>query len=437
MYFLTLATILAATTATWLTDIGVAPQVFKYVPEILSAVIAVYVVFAGSRQRFRFVGAQYWIAFGVISIVMICGVLANAVGPGPVFGGVRYYLRAIPLFFLPAVFDYQDWQLRGQLKLLLGIALLQLPTSIYQRLVIMHHHRWSGDPVIGTLKISSVTSVYLIAAICVMAGLALRNRMSKPTFVILFILLIIPTTINETKATLFLLPIGLIATLLVASAPGNRLRVGLAAITLIIMFIVIYIPIYNYFGQVDNPYPTTIQNFFGNKQRVERYVDQGADVGTRKEAGRLDSLWVPLQQFSSDPVHLMFGVGIGNASHSTLGHGFVGQYYALLGRYVDVSSASTFICELGLMGLGMVFWLYWLIFRDALAVAVGARGLMESIALGWVGITAVITIATFYKSIHAFESLSYLFWYFSGLVAATRMRMRMAPSSAGVDAAGR
>jgi hypothetical protein len=35
----------------------------------------------------------------------------------------------------------------------------------------------------------------------------------------------------------------------------------------------------------------------------------------------------------------------------------------------------------------------------------------------------VIAVATFYKGVTGFESLSYLFWYLSDLIAATRMRL--------------
>jgi hypothetical protein len=349
-----------------------------------------------------------------------------------VFGGLRYYLRAMPLFLLPAVLEYDDWQLQRQLKLLFGISLLQLPIAGYQRLLVMRLHHWSGDPVIGTLIISSILSIFLIAGICIMAGLTLKGRLSRFGFVVGFLLLVLPTTINETKGTLFLLPVGLITTLLVGSEPGKRMRIVVGATTLMVLFLAIYIPIYDYFSTRDNPYPVTIASFFGNEQNVEHYVNQNAELGTRKEAGRLDAITVPLHGLASDPVKLVFGVGIGNASHSSLGGNFNGAYYALFGRYAGISSASTFILEIGLLGLALVFWLYWLIFRDSLFVAANSPGTLGGIALGWTGITIVMAISTFYKATHVFDSLSYLFWYFSGLIAAGRMRITLSRPAATV-----
>ena len=457
MYILTLVVMLSVTLCSYLTDIRVAPQAVKYFPEVLSVIVVVYVLAAGARQRFKFVGTEYWIAFAALSIVIICGVTANGVAPGPVFGGLRYYLRAMPLgllaltvlnlvaalqtmgvvlalglFLLPAVLEYDDWQLQRQLKLLFGISLLQLPIAGYQRLLVMRLHHWSGDPVIGTLIISSILSIFLIAGICIMAGLTLKGRLSRFGFVVGFLLLVLPTTINETKGTLFLLPVGLITTLLVGSEPGKRMRIVVGATTLMVLFLAIYIPIYDYFSTRDNPYPVTIASFFGNEQNVEHYVNQNAELGTRKEAGRLDAITVPLHGLASDPVKLVFGVGIGNASHSSLGGNFNGAYYALFGRYAGISSASTFILEIGLLGLALVFWLYWLIFRDSLFVAANSPGTLGGIALGWTGITIVMAISTFYKATHVFDSLSYLFWYFSGLIAAGRMRITLSRPAATV-----
>jgi hypothetical protein len=241
----------------------------------------------------------------------------------------------------------------------------------------------------------------------------------------LFVLFIIPTTINETKGTLFLLPIGLIATFLVGSPPRKRLRIAAAAIVLLAVFGGLFIPIYDFFAQSNNQYPYTLESFFSDKKAVGKYLDPGTDLGSRKGAGRIDSLTVPLQTFASDPVHLMLGVSIGNASISTLGSAYTGEYNDLLGRYTSNSSGSAFLVEIGVLGLALALLLDWLIFRDTLVVARSDQTIVGAVAVGWVGVTVVMVVSTFYKNIHAFESLSYLFWYFSGLVAAQRMRLAL------------
>jgi len=384
----------------------------------------VLVLLSGPHERFRYVAVRYWLVFGGLGAVLICGIVANHVRPGTLIGGIRFYLRAIPFFFLPAVYAFSERQLRTQLRFLLGIALLQLPISLYQRHDVSVHGHWSGDPVSGTLIISSIMSIFLVCSACVAAALTLRDRLSRTTFLLLFLLFAIPTSINETKSTVLLLPIGLITTLVVGASAGQRMRIGLSALGLLAIFGAIYVPVYDHFASVNNPYPYTIEGFFSDQRAVTRYVDQNTDLGSRREAGRWDSLEVPVQTFAADPVHLAFGVGIGNGSASSLGAGYTGEYQALFGRYTIETSGAAFIVEIGVVGLLLVLVLYLLIFRDALVVASEDEGIVGSIALGWLGVTLVIAIATFYKSLHYFESLSYLFWYFSGVVAAQRMRLQ-------------
>ena len=433
MQVLMLVIMVAVTTAVYLASIHVAPSQFKFLPEALSALVAAFVIVAGPLDRFRLIATRYWLVFAALAVVMVCGVLANAPAPGVLIGNGRFYLRAIPLFFLPALINFSEAQLRTQLRLLLGISVLQLPFSIHQRYVIYSSFKVSGDDVQGTLMNSATLSIFLIGVICVAAALALRERISKPAFLLLFVLLIIPTTINETKATVFLLPIGLISTLFVGAPPRKRLQIGVFSAVLMLVFAALFVPIYDFFSQANNKYPYTLESFFTNKKEVEHYLDQGTDVGSRKEAGRIDSVEVPLQAFLSDPVHLMLGVGVGNGSISTLGTGYTGEYYPLYGRYTAVSSAAAFLVEIGLIGLALVFMLDWLVFRDALFVARHDRTLIGAVALGWVGFTIVMVISTFYKDVKAYDSLSYLFWYFSGVIAATRMRLELQAQAAPVS----
>jgi hypothetical protein len=108
----------------------------------------------------------------------------------------------------------------------------------------------------------------------------------------------------------------------------------------------------------------------------------------------------------------------------------VGAYFSLLGRYTDCTAASQFLVEIGVVGTALVLLLYWLIFLDSIAVANHDSSLIGAIALAWVGVTAVIAVATFYKNIVDFESLSYLFWYVSGLIAARRTRLALGTAAA-------
>jgi hypothetical protein len=219
------------------------------------------------------------------------------------------------------------------------------------------------------------------------------------------------------------LPFALLTAALVGSPATKRLRVFLLTIGLFAIFLVAFAPIYDYM-QRKNPYFTSIEDFFTNEKKVDQYLNTHSKVGAHHLAGRIDSIVVPLEQLSRDPVQLAFGLGIGNASHSSLGPQFIGEYFPLYEGFL-VSSLSIFILEIGVFGAALVFVLYWLIFRDSLAVARADDGIMGCVAIGWAGITVLMAIATPYIVAHIYPCLSYLFWYLSGLIAAARMRIAL------------
>lgn len=437
MHALVLAVICATTLLEFAVKDGAAPGILKFVPEALSAVIAAFVLLEGARDGFARVSLKYWAAFGFAAFVIVSGALTNSVGSGPIVAGARFYLRAIPLFFVPAVFPFSDAQLRRQLKLVLAIGLLQLPVAAIQRYLLWTTGHFSGDDVRGTVLDSGVLSILLICIALVLLGLNIRRHIRRLPFIALFLLVLIPTTINETKATVVLLPLGLLATIAAGSPPGRRLRTLALGCALIAVFGAIMVPVYDFF-QSNNPYKNErhLVDFFTSEKQVDAYMvnQKGVGLGSRQNVRRGDAYRVPLEYLARDPVRLAFGLGVGNASNSTLGENFAGRYYGLFQSFV-ITSFSVFLLEIGLLGTVAVFWLYALNLLDALAVARSDPGLQGALAVGWIGVVVVMTASTFYTVMHSFASLSYLYWYFAGLVAARRAQLALASERLHVAAA--
>ncbi len=267
MQALTLLTFVAVTFCSYLADLHTLPKFARFLPEVLSGLIGIRVILNGMGQRFRDVAPKYWLLFASITAMIFCGIIANGVGAGPQIGGLRYYLRALPLFFLPAVVTFTEAQLRQQLSVLLAISLLQMPLAGYQRLTIFQEGRFTGDPVFGSLMLSGVMSLFQIAVVCILTALFVRRRITLPRYVMLFLLVLLPTTINETKVTLLLLPVGLLATVIIGAPPGAKQRIALGSALLLIAFGAIFVPVYDYFNTTHNPYPVTIGDFFGNQKK--------------------------------------------------------------------------------------------------------------------------------------------------------------------------
>lgn len=432
MQKLTLLMIVAVTTFDFLVKgdrwgrWSVLPGGAQYLPELLSVAALIAVVVLGIRSRFRDVQPKYWVIFAALLLVIGCGIVANAVPAGPVFAGMRNYLRAISWFLLPAVFVFTEDHLRAQFRLLLFIALVQIPLAVDQMIRTQASGRFTGDWTAGTLILSHTLSIFLICAICVAAAMVARRIIRPLHFLIIFLLLLLPTTINETKATFFLLPLGLFVAFLSAASPQRRLRTVVSAVAVVGLFLAVFLPTYDYIRK-DRPYSVPLTEFLTDSQRMERYFWTKEGVGTVREVGRGASVVVSWQQVASDPTTLAFGFGIGNVSDSALGHGFVGRHFNILGPFAKISF-SLILLELGLIGLLLVLFLMWQIASDSRVVAQRAEGRVGALAAGWVGVTAIMVASMLYIPVVAQSSLSYLFWFYSGIVVAQRVRLTVAPN---------
>jgi hypothetical protein len=428
MHYVVLVAMVIVMFATSLANNGYAPGSVKYLPEAVTAVVMLCVLLAGVRQRFRLVGARYWLVFAAMAVALVGGIAVNSLGTGPIIAALRFYLRAIPFFFIPAVFQFDERQLKQQMKLLLALSLVQVPLAIYQRWVYIKLGWATGDFVFGTLQDSGVLSIFLISVAIVLTSLMLRGRLNKLLFALLFFVILVPTMINETKITVVLLPLGLFVTLLVGAPPGRRLVLTIWAVAILGGFGAIFVPVYDYLNK-DREYAKSLTEFFSDEKEVSKYVATGESEGSNKPAGRVDAVVVPFRYISRDPSRLVFGLGMGNASRSSLGVGFSGKYF-LLFKSFTTTSAGIFLLEIGTLGLGLALLLQWLIFRDALALARSGTGLESAIAAGWAAVVVMVTVGMFYAPLQMFESVSYLFWYYSGLIAATRLRLALRRSPA-------
>jgi hypothetical protein len=403
------------------------PLLLRFLPEMFSAIVIVYVLIAGTRDRFHLVAPKYWLIFAALVLVVICGVINNNPGSGPLISGMRFYFRAAPLFFFAMVLPMTEAQLKRQMYLLLGLAFLQLPITVYQRWVIFSHDRFSGDDVRGTIMDSGILSMFLICVALVLTGMMLKRRISIFWYAVGFLLLLFPTTINETKVTVLFVPFGLFVTLVMGAERGKRLRyAGLTACVLVV-FGAIFVPVYDKLeeGSAGNP---TIEDFFSNEKALNRYVvsqgeNHAAGIGGTKIAHRGEAITIPIKYLSKDPVLMAFGLGLGNVSPSQSGKNFEGEYYLLFHSVLTISF-TFFVLEFGFFGVILIGVLNWMIFSDCLTLGREDKSLWGALAAGWTGVVGIFMVAIFYNNFHFFPSVTYLYWYMSGLICARLMALR-------------
>jgi hypothetical protein len=421
---------------------AILPGPAKYLPEILGAAALLLVIVLGVRDRFRFVRPAYWVVFGLLAVCLISSGMANALEPGPLLSGIRAYLRSIPWFLVPAVFAFTEKNLQTQLKWLLAISLLQLPISIEQRHQTATNNYYgftalTGDWTTGTLMGSGDLSIFLISGACVIAALTLKRQLPKLQGCMLAMVLLVPTMINETKVTVFFLPLGVALTFLAAARRGERLKQLVVALLAFCVFLAAFVPVYDWVQQDRaGDSKNSLEEFFSG-DHVGSYLESGTGIGSTKPVGRVDAARIGIEETLSDPVRTVFGLGIGNTMVSSLGPQFSGKYFERYGQVTEGTNFATMVLELGFLGFGLVMLLHWLILRDAWFVAAHGDAFNGALAAAWVGINTLIVLSLPYSTVQLSVALSFLFWYFSGYIAAERARLTTvadAPHSARASA---
>jgi hypothetical protein len=404
------------------------------IPEVLSAIAMLVVllrIMGGARAYFDW---RYGLFIVALLFTIVVGYMIRDVPDGAMLAGARSYLKFLPFFLLPAVHRFTPKQLQAQLVLVLVLALMQMPLAFYQRFVEFASSMHTGDPVKGTLTTSSAMSMFIVAVIAGCVTFYLRGRLSLRALIVLCACLFLPTTINETKATLVLLPFALLVPAMLMPGKTRRLRkvapvlgVGFVAVTAFVLM-------YNYLIQY-REFAGPISEYF-TSDTVWYYLYTGAANTDQAYIGRFDSIEIAFEHTSQDPLKLAFGYGAGNVSESFLPE-FNGQYWAHFTRFgVSSTQITHFLWEIGLVGLVVYLYLFALVARDALTLA---RSKDAEAPLGqiWTVVVIVMAFALVYKSVFSMNDFGYLFWYFSGVVASravavrqtARKRVRQAPAS--------
>ncbi len=394
---------------------GLLHPYFVLMPEVLSAIVMLVVLVRlmnGTRVALDW---RYGAFLLVLLFTITFGYAVQDVPQGAMLAGVRSYVKFLPFFLLPAVHRFTPRQQQAQLGLLLVLALLQTPLAFYQRFVEFAADMHTGDPVRGTLTTSSGMSLFLLCAIAGVVVAYLRGRLRLVTVLALAAWMFAATTINETKATLLLLPVALLVPAL--TMPGKRrlLRrlVPIAAVGT--LAVTAFVLAYNYLIQYRD-YAGPISGYFTDTKELQYYLYTGAANTDQPYIGRFDSIEIALEHIRQDPLKLAFGYGAGNVSESFLPE-FAGRYSDYYVRFgVGQTQVTQFLWEIGLVGLVAYLFLFYLVTRDSLSLA---RSSDSAAPLGqlWTVAMIVMTFGLIYKSLFSMNDFGYLFWYFSGLVA--------------------
>ena len=390
------------------------------IPELLSGIAMLVVLLRlmnGSRVAFDW---RYGLFIAALLFTMAFGWAMQDVPTGAMLAGARSYLKFLPFFLLPAVHRFTPRQLQVQLGMLLTLAVLQTPLAFFQRFIEFGDSMHTGDPVKGTLTTSSAMSLFMICAIAGVVIAYLRGRLRLSMMLFLTAWLFAATTINETKSTFLLLPVALIVPAFLLGK-GHVVRRLLPLAGIGALALAVFVGAYNYFIQF-RQYPESIGEAFDSRNLLY-YFYTGAANTDQPYVGRFDSIEIALDHTGTDPLKLAFGYGAGNVSESFLPE-FAGRYWDYYVRFgVGQTQVTQLLWEVGLVGLAAYLFLYYVVMRDALALA---RSKDSQAAIGqlWVIAMIVMIFGLLYKSLLSMNDFGYLFWYFSGVVASRAALVR-------------
>jgi hypothetical protein len=296
-------------------------------------------------------------------MAMVYAVASVAFSTGQIDEGVsalkRQYQYWGVLFAFAAV-PFTVQQVRGWLRFVLLLALLQLPFALYQRIVLvplrmnMPNEVVPVDIVAGTFE-GSITggandNVMALFLVCILIGLLaarreglIRDRWLWP----LVLIVVAPIALGETKMVLVLLPLGL--GVLYADAARRRpfAFVAGALVTLVLVSALFY----SYVAlQVDNG--RTGMSF---RQRFEQNLEynvgqRGYFGGASLNRGNVVPFWWSRHGLN-DPLGTVFGHGLGSA-HGSRGSERLGHMDRRYPGYsIGLTALATQLWEIGLLGV--------------------------------------------------------------------------------------
>lgn len=393
-------------------QIGLLSRYITWLPELLSMLTMLIIlarVTVGYGEKFSPICGFFLILF--LSNIII-GVMVNHMSAGPLIAGIRTYLKFIPFFILPFVYHFSSHQISNQLKLLLFLFIIQAPISLYQRLVLSKG-LLTGDLVRGTLATSGQLTVILVCAIAILMTFYLAKRISLRSFIIIFSLLFLPMTLNETKSTIIFLPIAVVLPIFLSSTE-IKLRQVFPIILLIILAGTVFVFIYDYFMRPKWGYG--IIDFLFMEGRAEGYLYKGDDaINDYEHMGRFDSYFFAIKELSENVLNLFFGFGIGNVSESFL-PGLSGEYAEKYSIYnVKMTAFTLILWELGIIGGILHFVLFFMSFKYSRRLS-KHNSFLGSLSGGWCVVSLLMMISILYNNSILENAIGYLFWYLSGYI---------------------
>jgi len=242
-----------------------------------------------------------------------------------------------------------------------------------------------------------------------------------------------PTAINETKASVLLLPIAILGPFVLARGVEGKWRKAAPVLGICVFSLVAFAAVYNIMIEARWEGMPVDEFFIFGQWQTSLYRGVEVSGSYVYHIGRLDSIILPIVILSDNWLQLFFGLGVGNLSTSFL-PGIEGEYFEYRYYGFGMTTVGNLLWEMGVVGLALYLLLFVFIWRDSRRYAITDE---DSRWYGaWWSICIVIfAFGLIYKSILNFNELGYMLFFWSGIIASRSWRLRYPADSTAISQA--
>lgn len=384
------------------------PTQITWLPELLSIIVALYILLNFTKHKKIPSQAPYILVYLFAGMTFL-GIIINNVDAPVAIAGVRNHLKFLPFFLLPYYYDFSDDFMKKFIKFILFFSFLQCPVAVLQRLL---YETRSGDVVGGTLgaNTSGVLSLSCAFMIVFWTAYYFKYQLKTRNYLLGLFLLFLPMGISETKISLFLIPVIFFSIILFIPETKTKIKYFVFVFASIGILLIAYRSIYNYY-YASSP-KRGIETYITNPQKTLNYIyyQKYMESGT---LNRIPQILFAYDNINKDVKHLLFGVGAGNASDSFF-HRSIGSYYITYKRLeIDNIFIASMLWEYGIIGTFLYCFIGIFMFIKIFPLR-NMKSINGVIAIGFLGMSAVLLISTVYLNTIRVNIYMYFYWFLAG-----------------------
>lgn len=361
-----------------------------------------------------------WLVLTLLAYVLVSSAFVTSY-PAEVMAGFKRYFQTWGVFFAMAVLPFMVKDLRQTYRAMVWVAVLHVPFSLYQFFVVVPNRgvvsAAAFDAVAGVFEgsatgggASGVMALFMVVAVVAVIRLWLAERIDLWRMLLGLAVFGAPLALGETKVVVVVLPV----TLLVAMRGYFGRARALAIFAVVVLATLALAVRYISLNEVNG---ADFQKALDNSLAYN-FGSVGYDGRGGLNRSTVLSFWASKHGFH-DPVGTLLGHGLG-ASYAGTNAFFPGHLnftYPFLA--IDLTTVSTILWDLGLLGLLLYLSLYvaaWRSLQQGIRAFEGSE-LADWFRLGEISLVVCVIALPYNNSIISFGSHGTVFALTLGVCA--------------------